>query len=68
MERETTDIVYFLMKEHNTISEMTLQKHIEFEFDQASRPNCQFTGYTGDSGTYQVTHRMQSANLNYGRR
>lgn len=57
MERETTDIVFFLMKEHNTINEMALQKHTELESDQASRPNYPFVGYTRDSGTYQVTQR-----------
>ena len=52
MERETADIVYFLMKEHNPINETTLQKHTELESDQASRPNYHFTGSTRDGGTY----------------
>lgn len=63
-ERETTDIVHFLMKEHHTINETTLQKHIELESDRASRPNYQFTGPTRDAKTCHVTHRMQLANLN----
>lgn len=67
MERDKTDSVYFRLKEHNTADEMILQNHIELESAQASGPNYQFTGYTRDSGTYQMTHRMQSANLNYRR-
>lgn len=48
MERQTTDIVNLLMEACNTINEITLQKHIKLELNQASRPNYQFKGYARD--------------------
>lgn len=48
MERQTTDIVNLLMEACNAINEITLQKHIKLELDQASRPNYQFKGYARD--------------------
>lgn len=41
IERETTDIIYLPLEEHSTINEITLQKQIELEPDQASSPKGQ---------------------------